>query len=126
PADPLRNLAGVWLPYRAKGTSTVASANPSIVVERSVYMASDILAGKIASTSSATSSEVIYNHEKRSDAKIRPWLQSFDLGVDTSRGIYYGVGAVRAQIDAAETAGASGWLLWDPENTYDEAALKKE
>jgi len=48
---------------------------------------------------------------------IRPWLQSFPLRVTTG----YTPGYIRAQIDAAQDAGASGWLLWSPGNRYDEA-----
>ena len=50
-------------------------------------------------------------------AMIRPWLQSFPLRVTTG----YTPGYIRAQIDAARDAGASGWLLWSPGNRYDEA-----
>lgn len=59
-------------------------------------------------------------------SKMRPWLQDFDLAVDTSRGIKYDAEKVGAQISAAEDAGASGWLLWNPGNVYTEAALEKE
>jgi hypothetical protein len=50
--------------------------------------------------------------------KIRPWLQDFNLGA------VYTPEMVRAQIDAAESYGVEGWLLWDPGNSYTEAALK--
>ena len=46
--------------------------------------------------------------------QLRPWLQDF---------LYYGLrdygpADVRAQIDAAQDAGASGWMIWDPTNEY--------
>jgi hypothetical protein len=41
--------------------------------------------------------------------KLRPWLQDFSLGGMTP----YGPDEVRAQIDAAEASGASGWMLWN-------------
>ncbi len=48
-----------------------------------------------------------------SGAKFRPWLQDFDYGGMRD----YTAEDVRAQIDAAEDFGASGWLLWgDPFN----------
>jgi hypothetical protein len=48
-----------------------------------------------------------------SGAKFRPWLQDFDYGGMRD----YTAKDVRAQIDAAEDFGASGWLLWgDPFN----------
>ena len=54
--------------------------------------------------------------------KIRPWLQDFSFpGMKA-----YGDAEVRAQIDAAEDTGASGWLLWDPNNVYHAGALKPE
>ena len=41
--------------------------------------------------------------------KLRPWLQDFSLGGMTP----YGPDEVRAQIDATEASGASGWMLWN-------------
>ncbi|MDP3724877.1 MAG: putative glycoside hydrolase [Nanoarchaeota archaeon] len=60
----------------------------------------------------------------RERAKIRPWLQDFDLG-----GVPYTPEMVRAQIEATKDAmGASyaGYYLWDPSNTYTWSALKRE
>ena len=51
--------------------------------------------------------------------QLRPWLQDFDF-FDM---IPYGVEEVRAQIDAAEDVGTSGWMLWDPNNVYTVGAL---
>ena len=46
-----------------------------------------------------------------SSAKFRPWLQDFSYGGLRE----YTADDVRAQIDAAEAFGASGWMLWgDP------------
>ncbi len=53
---------------------------------------------------------------------IRPWLQDFSFPGMTP----YGEKEVRAQIDATEQGGGSGWLLWDPNNKYTEAALDPE
>lgn len=50
--------------------------------------------------------------------KIRPWLQDF------SREFAYDAVKVRAEIDAAEQNGASGWMLWNFENNYTVEALK--
>jgi hypothetical protein len=52
--------------------------------------------------------------------KLRPWLQDFSLPGMTP----YGVAEVRAQIDAAEATKTGGWLLWNPDNAYDEATFK--
>ena len=46
--------------------------------------------------------------------QIRPWLQDFDLYGMTP----YGSEQVRAQIQAANEHGTSGWMLWDPLNRY--------
>jgi hypothetical protein len=55
-----------------------------------------------------------------SKAKFRPWLQDFSY--EGMR--HYTADDVRAQIDAAEDFGASGWMLWDdPANVTVEALL---
>lgn len=123
PADPSRGLAAISLPYRAKNPSETVVAKAYDVVYRSLLSAEDTLSGKNMATTSATSTIAV---TFKARAKLRPWLQDFDLGADTSRGIYYDAKAVRAQIDAARAAGASGWLLWSPTNTYTEAALERE
>lgn len=130
PADPARNLAAAYYPYRAANIAQAASNRPYDVVYRSLVMARDLLEGRATSTDQngnavATSSALsLPPPPPRKVAKLRPWLQDFDLGVDTRRGIHYNAEKVRAQIDAAETAGASGWLLWNPANVYTREALK--
>lgn len=52
-----------------------------------------------------------------SPAKLRPWLQDFDLGA------VYDADMVRAQIKATYDAGLTSWMLWDPANTYTRGAL---
>lgn len=55
-----------------------------------------------------------------SGAKFRPWLQDFSYYFNDLRD--YTPADVRAQIDAAEEFGASGWMLWgDPFNVTVEA-----
>jgi hypothetical protein len=46
--------------------------------------------------------------------QVRPWLQDFDYFGQSP----YGAAEVRAQIEAANAHGVSGWMLWDPENRY--------
>jgi len=46
--------------------------------------------------------------------QIRPWLQDFSF-FDL---MPYGDAEVRAQIEAAEKVGTSGWMLWDPNNQF--------
>ncbi len=52
-------------------------------------------------------------------AKLRPWLQDFNLGAT------YTAEMVRAQIQATYDSGLTSWMLWDPKNVYTRAALDK-
>jgi hypothetical protein len=54
-----------------------------------------------------------------SGAAVVPWLQDFSAG-----GVVYGPVEVRAQIDAALEAGASGFLLWNSGSFYSAEALQ--
>lgn len=56
----------------------------------------------------------------RSESKVRPWLQDFDLGA------VYTAEMIRAQIKASDEAGGTGWALWDPRNIYTKGALLSE
>ncbi len=59
-------------------------------------------------------------------AKLRPWLQDFDLGATyTSAMVRKEIAAV---LDSASTTPEllSGWMLWDPANIYTREALKLE
>ena len=53
-------------------------------------------------------------------AKIRPWLQDFDMG-DT-----YTKELVREQIQATYDNNLTSWMLWDPSNKYTPQALLVE
>ena len=134
-ADSSRNLPALRYPYRSANIAGVAASHPYEVVYRTLLIAEDILAGRVATTTSqakiekvsATSSPTplpVPSPTRR--AQLRPWLQDFDLAVDLARGIRYDASKVRAQIDAAEAAGSSGWLLWSPDNVYTTEALKPE
>jgi len=70
--------------------------------------------------SATTSTPPKIDEQKLSQlAKLRPWLQDFDLGAD------YDAAKVRAQIQAVSDAGLnSGWMLWDPRNVYTRGALR--
>ena len=54
-----------------------------------------------------------------SGAAVVPWLQGFSAG-----GVAYGPAEVRAQIDAALSAGASGFVLWNSGSFYTAEALQ--
>lgn len=54
--------------------------------------------------------------------KFRPWIQDFSYG----EGIEYGAAEVRAQIQATEDFGASGWMVWNAANVYSTEAFAVE
>jgi hypothetical protein len=54
--------------------------------------------------------------------RFRPWLQAFhDYAFDRRQMIGQ---SLRDQIDAAESFGANGWMLWNPANIYSRDGLK--
>jgi hypothetical protein len=57
-------------------------------------------------------------------AKMRPWLQDFTYPLEGYSA--YGPAEVRAQIDAAEALGVSGWLLWNAAGEFEVDALVPE
>lgn len=101
-----RQLSALSFPYDAPDPLTTVSAHPYEVVHRSLLSVLD------------------YLQNIGAKARLRPWLQDFSLKFDTNRGIVYDAEKVRLQIKAAEDAGASGWLLWNPKNIYTEEALR--
>lgn len=125
PADLLRNLPEIKL------NSHQSRLNPEIVVGRSLLFAKDFLEGKLATTSLAniatatSAAEFIQNPKPLSQAKFRPWLEDFFHEEDKKVGRPHGKHKIRLQIEAAEKAGASGWLLWNAANVYTEEALLK-
>ncbi|AJY11570.1 putative glycoside hydrolase [Burkholderia dolosa] len=55
--------------------------------------------------------------------RFRPWLQAFrDYAFDRRP---FDADEIRAQVDAADAAGTDGWMLWNPRNRYDPAALPR-
>jgi hypothetical protein len=55
--------------------------------------------------------------------RFRPWLQGFrDYAFDKRN--FFGP-EIRTQIDAAESFGAGGWMLWNPRNAYLSEGLNK-
>jgi len=51
-------------------------------------------------------------------AKIRPWIQDFDLGAT------YTASMIKAEIKAIKDAKGFGYLVWDPKNIYTWEAFK--
>lgn len=57
----------------------------------------------------------------RGGAQVRPWIQDFrDYAFDRRS---FTAAEVRAQMRAAEAAGAAGWMIWNPRNDYTAEAL---
>lgn len=65
--------------------------------------------------------EVIFETLKagKETAKVRPWLQVFDLGAK------YDAAMIKKEKQAVYDFGLKGWLMWDPNNVYIEGALEK-
>lgn len=121
PANPGRKLPSVNL------TLAESRGHPEIIVGRSIQFAKDFLEGRIATSTTSTSTQIVVGDtHPRSAAEQRPWLEDFFHDDDKAHGRPYGAQKVRLQIDAAEQAGASGWLLWNAANIYSVGALKKE
>lgn len=54
--------------------------------------------------------------------RFRPWLQGFaDYAFDKRQ---FGAPQIQAQINAADSFGSDGWLLWNPRNVYSADALR--
>lgn len=61
---------------------------------------------------------------KLSPLRFRPWLQAFrDYAFDRRP---FGAAEIRVQIDAAESFGSDGWMLWNPRNAYTADGLRKK
>jgi hypothetical protein len=55
--------------------------------------------------------------------RFRPWLQAFrDYAFDHRK---FGAEEIRDQVQAAQAAGADGWMLWNPHNHYDPETLPR-
>lgn len=55
--------------------------------------------------------------------RFRPWLQAFrDYAFDHRE---FGPNEIRQQIEAAESLGTHGWMLWNPKNRYNAEGLKR-
>ena len=54
--------------------------------------------------------------------RFRPWLQAFrDYAFDKTP---FQKEQIRAQIDASDSFGSDGWMLWNPHNTYSSDGLR--
>ncbi len=110
PEDSKRQLLATYFPYKDEATTStlnLVSNNPYPVILRSVLSSADYLSSYGLA------------------AKVRPWLQDFNLSYDVGRGIIYDAEKVKAQIQGAQDAGSAGWLLWNSANIYTESALKR-
>ena len=118
------NLPAVYIPYNDDDISRVVSSRPYDVIYRSIlsginYISSSYSQNSLQPQCLGKNSSLMFCPQ----AKVRPWLQDFNLKVDSDRGIFYDVEKVKNQIQASEDAGSSGWLLWNPSNVYTVEAL---
>jgi len=97
--------------------------NPYEIVSHSISVAHDRLFPTIqvpthTGSSTASTTEYISKQDRdRFKAKLRPWLQDFDLGAD------YTASMIQAQILAVHDAlgeDYAGYMLWAPSNVYTE------
>ena len=88
---------------------------PYQVIFRDIKSANDRLAVGLPS---ATSSEIISSTTPVFRAKIRPWIQDFNMGA------IYNASMIKLEIKASKDAGGDGWLAWDPKNLYTWEAYK--
>lgn len=66
--------------------------------------------------------KLIRKRSAHTPVKVRPWIQDFrDYAFDRRP---FGVKEVQAQAKAATDAGAQGWMLWNPRNSYTAEALR--
>lgn len=84
------------------------AAHPYEVIYRGLVTGRE----RLASVSASAPNESV--------AKLRPWLQDFDLGA------IYDARMVNLEKKAVYDANAFGWLLWNPSNIYTEGALEEE
>lgn len=84
-------------------TGFVGKANPAAYPYEVVKYSMEKANAKVAKMSSATSTPL---------AKLRPWIQDFDLGATYDRA------KVWAQINAVRENKAEGFLLWNARNVY--------
>jgi hypothetical protein len=71
--------------------------------------------------------EVVYHAMSKGEAqaqgkkaKLRAWIQAFNIGA-----MYDGT-KIRAEIKAADDAGADGWVLWNASNRYSADGILKK
>lgn len=60
-------------------------------------------------------------HFKNKRARVRPWIQAFDMGATYKDGV-----RIREQIDVVEKFSDSGWMMWNAANRYSTAGLKEK
>lgn len=99
-ADVAKQLPPLNYSYGSKNLHKDVVNYPYETVFRSLLAAQDIL------------------NQASTTAKIRPWLQAFNLNFDLKRGVIYDANKIYLQIKAAEDAGSQGWLLWNAANVY--------
>ncbi len=91
------------------------AAHPYEVVKNAMTSA----VARLTTLASTTATSTMLARPLGGPAKLRPWLQDFNLGAD------YTAEMVRAQIQATYDSGLTSWMLWSPSNNYTREALDK-
>jgi hypothetical protein len=70
---------------------------------------------RLAVADAVERSRFLADSAKVSVGEVRPWLEAMSI-----RGLRYGPAELRAQIQGAYDAGATGWALWNPGSRFGE------
>lgn len=111
----LKKLNGKNKVSSSTRTTTSTSTLPSMTTSTGFDPFDKLRASRL------TTSTLGANSTPQFQAKLRPWIQVFNLGaVYTSAMVGKELQAVHDVLEASTTvAGYGGWLLWDPNNNYD-------
>ena len=60
---------------------------------------------------------IVHISDKIDPIRVRPWLQYFKDYTDSR--VHYKADEIKKQIQAADDANTSGWMLWSPSSKYD-------
>jgi len=102
------------VPYEIVKFSMDSAVARDVFLHNELLATSTLINGQLATT---TPDEKLA--AKIKPLQLRPWLQDNDYPVT------YTAEMVRKQIQATYDSGLTSWMLWDPANTYTEAALLK-
>lgn len=88
---------------------TEPAKHPYEVVKYAIERASV----KLEKYNYSTDPGIVGPGSKRTNAKIRPWIQAFNMGD------IYDTAKIKIQIKASDESGGTGWMIWNPSNNYE-------